>query len=211
MSAVARWSQVFANDGGGPMVVLPLERLHVWQGTASDLERASAARRPFGLLKDPPVLVAQSNERPMYAAGLLHFDEQPGCVLVGWEDGWDVGDRSANEYVQDWLAYRLGRPGVEWTELSGRMEVRSGMLLLAHASVPVEGVRLTSFIPRVGNGVPVSIAPGRYAVETTTLEDTAGGDLSRCVLCRWTPIIPAKERRSAAAAERRERRLRSAE
>ena len=201
MPAALWWSQTFVNDGG-PLIALPHESLHHWQGTADEYRQACDARRPFDVFKSSrqPVLIAASEGEMIYVAQWLRLADQPGAVFVGWESGGD------DEPSQDWLEFRLSQADVPWQPRSWRMNVPSGVLLLAHAAGPAAGVRLTP--PErpacVGDVVPVGIKPGRYALATATLEERPyEGVVYRCVLCGWFPIATARERRSTAAAAAR--------
>ena len=198
------FSQTFANEGG-PLLVLPHEWAGHWNGTADEYRRACDARRPFDMLKvdGRPVLVASSDEQKLHTANWLRVDDQPGIIFVGWEG--EDGD-GEDEYCRDRLEYRLRDPAMQWEPRPWRMEVRSSVLLLLHAAGPAVGVRL-AFPDRsavAGDAVPVGVVPGRYALETAMLEDRMNDAVFRCVLCRWTPIGSAQQRRSdrAQAAKR---------
>jgi hypothetical protein len=194
MSGLPWWSQTFANDGG-PLLALPHELVGHWLGTRNDYDRACDARCPFDFLSAGPgwVVVMTSPGTMIYEANWLRLDGQPGITLVGWDSG--------AEDERDWLLARLARSGVGWHRHRPRMAVASGVLLLQHAAGSAANVR---FAPEdesacIGQVVPVGIKPGRYALETATIDEASGEDRYCCVLCRW---VPAGRAGPGAAAER---------
>ncbi len=183
MSRVAWWSQTFCNDGG-PLIVLPHELVGFWPGTQADYDRACDARRPFDLFRAGPgvVIVASGPDTMIYEANWLRLPGQPGITFVGWDTGGE-GER-------DWLVSRLSRPGLDWHRHRQRVTVGTGVLLLQHAAGPAAEVR---FAPAedcacIGQAVPVGIEPGRYVLETATVDEESGGERYCCAHCRWVPI-----------------------
>jgi hypothetical protein len=76
--------------------------------------------------------------------------------------------------------------------LRRRVDLSNGDLVLLHAASAGETVReLDTFgegYAVIGDGVPVRLEPGLYAMESVEV----GGDLDRdamgCVICRWIPL-----------------------
>ncbi len=182
MSNGTWWSQTFDNDGG-PLIALPHELVGAWHGTQSDYDRACDARCPFDFFRTGSglVLVVTSPDTMIYEANWLRLKGQPGITLVGWDTG------AENE--REWLLGRLAQPDIRWHRHRPRMTITSGVLLLQHAAGPAAKVR---FAPSeqaacIGQVVPVGIEPGRYALETVTIDEASGEDHYCCVLCRWVP------------------------
>ena len=192
MARRAARGMMFANDGG-PLIVLPRELLDSWKGTdgrpvrkdlpfGPDYVRACDAPHPAALLKVGPGLgLVIGSQDHVSAAQWLRLPESRGIVLVGWsyaEDGY-------RSMVVDLL--RGGR--VTWHRIRRKMELLNGDLVLFHAASAGEEVReLHSFgdgCAAIGDGMPVRMERGTYAIESAEV----GGDLDRdpigCVACRW--------------------------
>lgn len=198
MDTVATWSIPYLNDGG-PVLALPRELLAHWQGTngphvgqdfpfGADYARACEAAYPAELISVGPgtglVMGAQDH---VYPAQWLSLPEMPGIFLVGWS----FGDEDSESYLVD----HLRTAGPSWARSPRRMTLGDGGLILFHAATDGEGVReLTPYGEGravIGDGIPIRLDPGDYAVDLLEV----GGDLERdslgCSVCRWVPLNAA--------------------
>ena len=187
MSGRGWWSQTFVNDGG-PLIALPHELVGHWPGTRNDYDRACDARSPFDFFSAGPglVVIVTSPDTMIYEANWLRLQGQPGITLVGWDTG--------AEDEREWLLGRLARPGVSWHRHRSRMTISGGVLLLQHAAGSAMDVRLAPAEENacIGQVVPVGIEPGRYALESATVDEESGQQRYCFVLCRWVPSARAE-------------------
>jgi hypothetical protein len=195
MARRAACGMPFANDGG-PLIVLPREVLEYWKGTdgrpdrkdlpfGPDCVRACDAPFPAALLRVGPgfglVLGSQDHVSP---AQWLRLPGVPGIALVGWSYACDG---SASTVVDLLRGARLA-----WRRFRRRAGLSNGDLVLLHAASTGEELREPNTFGDgyavIGDGVPVRLEPGLYAIESATV----GGDLERdpigCVICRWIPL-----------------------
>jgi hypothetical protein len=176
-------SQVFVNDGGPLLLLLPHELLGHWEGTQGDYERACDARYPFDFFPVGPGfgVIVSGLGGMVYDAYWLRLPRRPGVIFVGWE----MGEEDATQRLMEKL--RTGQ--LSWHRYRRRMAVPSGVLFLQHAAGPGTEVLMapSDKIACIGQAVPVGMAPGKYALETASVQEEAGNDSYTCVLCRWIP------------------------
>jgi Immunity protein 21 len=195
MARRATWGMRFANDGG-PLIVLPREVLEYWKGAdgrpvrkdlpfGPDYVRACDAPYPTALLKVGPgfglVLGSQDHISPVQ---WLCLPEAPGIALVGWS--------YAREGSEPTVVDLLRGDHLTWCRFRRRVGLSNGELVLLHAASAGEELReLDAFgdgYAVIGDGVPVRLEPGVYAIESSEV----GGDLDRdpigCIICRWIPL-----------------------
>jgi hypothetical protein len=153
-----------------------------WPGTQSNYEKACDARSPFDFFRAGSglMVVMTSPNTMIYEANWLRVPGQSGITLVGWDTG--------AEDEREWLLARLGRPNVRWHRHRFRKTVAGGVLLLQHAAGPAADVRLAPSEGHacIGQVVPVGIEPGRYTLETATVDEESGQERYCCVMCRWS-------------------------
>jgi hypothetical protein len=178
------------------LIVLPRELLAYWRGTdgppvrrdfpfGPDYARACEASYPADLLKVGSGfgLVIGSQDH-VGTANWLQLPERRGAALVGWNYADDV----SMERVADLLR----GDALPWRRFRRRMGLSNGDLILFHAASAGEEVReLDTFgegYAVIGDGIPIRLGPGDYAIESVEV----GGDLDRdsfgCVICRWVPL-----------------------
>src|SRR5262249_6934402 len=114
----------------------------------------------------------------------LRLPEAPGIALIGWGYGGEGSESAVVELL------RGGR--LHWRRFRRQVQLSNRDLLLLHSASAGDEVReLDPFGERyavTGDGIPVRLEPGAYAIESAEV----GGDLDRdpigCVVCRWIPL-----------------------
>jgi hypothetical protein len=195
MARRAAWGIPFANDGG-PLIVLPREVLEYWKGAdgrpvrkdlpfGPDYVRACDAPFPAALLKVGPgfgfALGSQDHVSP---AQWLRLPKAAGIALVGWSYAREGSESTVVDLLQG--------AHLRWRRFRRRVELSNGDLVLLHAASAGEELReLDTFDDGhavIGDGVPVRLEPGVYAIESSEVGGKLDRDPIGCVICRWIPL-----------------------
>lgn len=192
------WSIPFLNDGG-PLLVLPRELLSHWNGIngtpvshdfpfGADYARACEAAYPAELIRvGPGVGLALGAQDIIYPAHWLRLPEEPGALLVGWAYGDDESNSSLVKYL------RTESPA--WSRLPLRMSLIDGGMILFHAGTAGEDVAEAAGSGEgqavIGDGIPIRLGAGDYAIDVLEVGGVLGRDLMGCLVCRWAPLNSA--------------------
>lgn len=180
-------SQTFENTyQGGYLLVVPYEALPYWVGKGQiyrdlcELSPGPIEYLPIG--SGYGVFVAGPEGDIIHEAWWRRDGAGGSVVLAAWNE-WGLEDRD------EWLTAQLGREDLNWARHPEPFVVESGVLVLLHA----EGAAIEAKIAPAdrtavcGECVPVGLAAGTYAVETTEIEERPDGD--NCVeLCRFVLV-----------------------